>query len=182
MVEKLMKLMACGALSMAIAVGSAALPLQQSSANQMEQKPVEAGIITVPKVFHIAGIPGLKCNKRGDLTLNDRELIFRQKNKQQFAIPYERIRRVQLLSGKRDYGKTAAAASVASIAATGFAFPGALLLLKKRKVDTLVIDYTNERGGLAGIALQLPEGQGAPCKEKILRSGTAMEEPQFNLH
>lgn len=120
----------------------------------------------------MAGIPGIKRNARGDLILTNQELIFQKGKKQRLVLPYERIRNVQILSGKRHYGK----ATTGAAAAVGIV--GALLILKKRKVDTLVFDYVNERGGRMGMVLQVPLGQGASCKDWLDRFGVGAEEPE----
>lgn len=125
------------------------------------------------KIFHIAGIPGVKRNARGDLILSDHELIFQQKKKPTIVVPYERIQLVQLLSGARYYGKSTTAAAVASPFGVG-----ALLILKKRKVDALVVDFVNERGGRVGMVLQVPLGQGAPCQQWLERFGVVAKEPE----
>ncbi len=131
----------------------------------------EAQNLTLTNIFHMVGIPGLKRNARGDLILTDRELIFQQGKKRLLVIPYERMPRVQLLSGERHYGKTTAGAvAVSSL--------GAFLILKKRKVDVLVLDYLNERGGLMGLVLQVPEKQGVTCKDWLVRFGVVVEEPE----
>ena len=120
-----------------------------------EPAAAEPKTLTVQDVFHIVGIPGLKRNARGDLTLTATELSFQKGNKRLLVLPFERIRRVEVVSGERHYGKSTAGAAMV----TPFGL-GALLILHKRKVDTLVIDYVNERGGLIGAVLQLPEHQG----------------------
>jgi len=126
--------------------------------------------ITVPKTFHIAGIPGLKRDARVDLTLTADALILTQGKKTRLTIPFERIRRVTQLYGEREYPKTAYVAAVATFGV------GSLLLLKKRKMDTLVVDFSNERGGLMGAVLQLPQGQGGPCKQWLFEHNVKVED------
>jgi hypothetical protein len=81
----------------------------------------EAQDLTLPNIFHIAGIPELRRNARGDLTLTQKTLIFQQGKKVLLELPYQRIRRVQIISAHRDGESTAAAG---------------LLILEKRKVGT----------------------------------------------
>ena len=128
--------------------------------------------VTVEKVFHIAGIPGVSRNTRLTLVLTDREFIFRKGKKETFRLPYERVQRGQLMSGERHYPEATYAAAVA----TPFGV-GALLILKKRQMDTLVLDFLSERGGKMGMVIQLPKGQGAVCKEGLGRHGLNLEEP-----
>lgn len=127
--------------------------------------------LTIPKVFHIAGIPGQRRNARVELVLTGKQLAFNQKKTSVLILPYERFRRVQLLRGERHYPE----ATYAVVLATGGI--GSLLLLKKRKVDVLVIDFVNERGGQMGMVLQLPQGDGLKCKEWLAQFGVTVEEP-----
>jgi hypothetical protein len=162
-------------LCLSILIGLSIGPAQAQQAaalTPIPQKQTGDGSLILPKVFHMAGIPGLKRNARGDLILNSRELIFKHGKKQPLVVPVERIRRVQVLSGERHYGKTTALAYIAGGA------PGTLLLLKKRKVDTVVFDYLNERGGLMGMVIQVPQKQGEECKNWMARYGAVTEEPQ----
>ena len=112
------------------ASAQAARPPAKAVAAQRSSTPATdpaAGELSTPKVFHIAGIPGLKRNARGDLVLTDRALTFRQGERQRLLLPYASIRRVQLLSGDRHYPKATYGAAVAGGVA------GALLILKKHK-------------------------------------------------
>ena len=131
------------------------------------------GAYSVPKVFHIAGVPSLSRGARVDLHLTQNELILQQGEKKRLIIPYERVRRVVQLSGERNYPKATYAAAVSTFGV------GALLILKKRIMDTLVVDFSNERGGLMGAVLQLPQGQGQPCKQWLLQHDVRVEEPEL---
>ena len=132
----------------------------------------QAQDFTLPKVFHITGIPELRRNARGDLALTQKALIFQQSKKSLLELPYQRIRRVQIISGHRYHGKSTVVA--AGVDPTGL---GSLLILKKRKVDTLALDFVNDRGGLMGLVLQVPENDGARCKQWLVRFGVTVEEP-----
>jgi len=173
MVNNLIKFKWCKLPWLFILVSLSISPAQQAAIlTPTPQQQKEADSLILPKTFHIAGIPGLKRNARGDLILNSRELIFKQDKKQSLIVPFERIRRLQVLSGERHYGKTTAVAYIAGGA------PGTLLLLKKRKVDTVVFDYVNERGGLMGMVIQVPENRGIECKNWMARYGAVTEKPQ----
>lgn len=158
------------ALSLAGLLAPAAQPQQPPSAAPAGRPDK----LVLENAFHIAGIPGLKRNARGDLSLTDGELVFQSKKKEPLVIPYKRIRSVQLLSGERYYGKTTAVAAAASAA---LMIPGgAFLILKKHKVDMLVVDFTNERGGRMGLVVQVPLGQGEACQRWLERFGVTVEE------
>ena len=75
------------------------------------------------------------------------------------------MRQAQLLGSHREYGKSTAAAAIATYGL------GAFLILKKRNVEVLVIDYDNERGGLMGLVLQLPQSTGAHCLSQLANHG-----------
>jgi hypothetical protein len=143
-----------------------ALPAQEPPKTSAEGE-----TLTVRHIFHITGVPGIGRNTRGDLLLTGKDLIFQKNNKNLLVLPYERIRLVQFLSGERHYPEATYAMAVA------FGFVGALMILKKRKVDALVVDFVNERGGRMGMVLQLPLGQGGLCREKLTSGGVKVEEP-----
>ena len=130
-----------------------------------------AETFTVPKVFHIAGIPGQRRNARITLVLNDKKLVCEKKGVSVLEVPYDRFRQAQLVSGARDYPEATYAAAVATFGI------GGLLIAKKRKMDVLVVDFVNERGGRMGLVLQLPLGQGPACKEWLAQRRISVEEP-----
>ena len=145
--------------------------LQQTAPPPAPPTTPAAENLTIPKTFHIAGIPGQRRNARVELVLTGKYLAFNQKKKLVLILPYERFRRVQVLDGARHYPE----ATYAAVLATGGI--GSLLLLKKRKVDVLVIDFVNERGGQMGMVLQLPAGDGQKCKDWLAQFGITAEEP-----
>ena len=73
-------------------------------------------------------------------------------------VPYARIKQVLLLVATRNYEKAAIAFGTAT-AALGIPV-GSLLILKKHKVDTVVVDYENERHGRIGLVIQMEKGKG----------------------
>jgi len=148
-----------------------AAPDAQRESTAAEKTQETQDVLVVRKVFHVAGIPGLRRNERGDLILKTLHLSFSKGKKEAVIIPYDRIRQAQLLSGERHYPKATYAAAV-----TTFGI-GALLIMHKRQVDTLIMDYTNERGGLMGLVLQLPKGTGDQCKELLVSRGVKLVEP-----
>jgi hypothetical protein len=122
-------------------------------------------------VFHIAGIPGVKRNGRGDLVLSTRTLTFFKDDRAALVIPYTRIQHVRVAPADREYAK----ATYAAVLAAGA--PGALLLLKKRHVDALAIDFENERGGRMSAVIQVSKGDGARCSEWLAHYGIKVEGP-----
>lgn len=111
--------------------------------------------LVLPGVIHLVGIPGFARFERGELILTEKDLVFSRGKKKvkQFVLPYERIRRVQLVQGTRytvetGWGKT-----------------------------TLVFDYLTIGGGRGGINLKIPEKKVGDLKEWLARFGLAVEEP-----
>jgi hypothetical protein len=136
--------------------------------------PIEAVAdhLLLPSVFHILGVPGVKRNRRVDLDLSAQSLIVRQGSQDRLSIPFTRLRRLEVLRGKRTYAKATYAAVL------GMGVGGLLVLNKNKRVDTLVFDFVNERGGEMGLILQVPEGKGADCIQWLRRYGIAAEEPE----
>jgi hypothetical protein len=123
------------------------------------------------KLFHLVGIPGLRRDQRVDLTTNAEGLLFETKQTQ-YLVPYARLRQVLLLSADRRYeGRTYAAA----LATYGV---GALLILKKHHVDTVILDYVNERGGKMGIVIQMETSQGQLFEESLKQRGISITNPE----
>lgn len=123
--------------------------------------------LLIKGAFHIVGIPSLRRNKKFDLSITNREMIFNEKGERLYRIPFERIERAQTNDEKRDYAK----ATYAAVVAVGL--PGAFLMAKKHKVDALVISYRNERGGLMEMVIEVPKGLGPACLERLAKGGIA---------
>ncbi len=145
-----------------------------SAVEAVAPPPVEAvtNNLTLQNVFHIVGVPGVRRNRRVDVSFNSQSLGIQQGKKQRLSVPYGRIRHAEMLEGTRTYAK----ATYAAVLSGGVA--GALLLLKKQHVDTFVFDYVNDRGGQMGLILQVPGGKGAACRDWLRRFGVAVEEPE----
>lgn len=123
------------------------------------------------KLFHLVGIPGLRRDQRVDLTPDADGLSFHT-SKVQYHVPYARIRQVLLLPSDRRYeGRTYAAA----LATYGV---GSLLILKKHHVDTVVLDYVNERGGKMGIVVQLETSSGTQLGDLLKARGISVLGPE----
>lgn len=123
------------------------------------------------KLFHLAGVPGLRRDDRVNLVLNPDGLVFQTK-KVRYQVPYARIHQILLLHADRRYeGGT----YLAALATYGV---GSLFILKKHHVDTVVLDYSNEHGGKMGIVVQMDPDQADIFKELMKTHGTPIEEPQ----
>jgi hypothetical protein len=132
---------------------------------------VEPAQPDLQKLFHLVGVPGLRRDQRVNLAFDADGLSF-QASKVQYQVPYARIHQVLLLNSDRRYeGRTYAAA----LATYGV---GALLILKKHHVDTVVLDYVNERGGKMGIVLQMETSQGEVFKNLMESRNVSVEEPE----
>lgn len=122
-------------------------------------------------VFHLVGIPGLRRNERVNLTANSDGVLFQKKNTD-YEVPYARIHQVLLLRADRRYeGRTYAAA----LATYGI---GSFLILKKHHVDTVVLDYVNERGGKMGIVIQMEVSQGEQLSSLLKSQSVSVVEPE----
>jgi hypothetical protein len=167
-IAKLLLTLLTGSLAAGVSVRGP-LPTQERPMATQQQSPPEQ--LAVPKVFHIAGIPGLYRDARGDLILTANDLLFRQGKKQRVVVPLSRIRKALFISGERHYEKATYAAAVATFGIGGF------LIMKKHKVDTFILDYTNERGGLMGMVLQIETKDGSKCRDWLKQFGVRVEEP-----
>ena len=117
------------------------------------------------------GIPGLRRDERVNLTANSDGVLFQTK-KIKYQVPYARIHQVLLLSADRRYeGRTYAAA----LATFGV---GSLLIMKKHHVDTVVLDYVNERGGKMGIVIQMETSQGEHFSNLLKSRSVPVVEPE----
>jgi hypothetical protein len=148
---------------------------------------ITASLATIPspvaiaadfrKSFHIVGLPDTKRGERVDVSFGLDELVFERKSRSGLAyhLPYRRIQQALLLHADRHYEKSTAAAGAAT-GALGLPF-GALLILQKHKVDTLVIDYQSESGGRMGIVLQLERDQEPAISARLKEHGVTVIDP-----
>lgn len=134
------------------------------------------GELTLGRVFHIAGVPGVKRNMWGELAFTQRSIIFFKKGTQQaLEIPYQRVQRVQRLT--RDRQSVKAGAAVWLLTPVGLGAPlGTYLMMRKQKVDAIVFQYLTENGGLAGAVFHISTDGGARSRDWLERFGIAVEE------
>jgi len=125
----------------------------------------------IRKVFHITGVPKVPRNARVDLLFSGPDLVVEKGKKTAVSVPLARIRQALLLSGERHYPGATYGAAVATFGV------GSLLILRKRKVDMLILEYANERGGLVGMVFQMPSVDGARSKALLEGAGVGVEEP-----
>ena len=122
-----------------------------------------------PGTFHVTGIPGVKRGQKIDITLATDKLVF-EHNGVIHEVSYARIGRVLLLPAARNYEKTMPRGKIA--------VGGAVFLLKKNKVDTVVVDYENERGGRMGLVVQMESGKGAQIGEMLRNRAVMVDDLQ----
>jgi hypothetical protein len=134
-----------------------------------------AETLDLRKIFHIAGLPEVKRNGRVNLRLSSRNLIIDKGDREILNVPFRRISSVTVGPAERVYGKTTYAAVLAAGA------PGALLLLKKRKVDAVSIDFENDQGGQMTVLVQVSKGDGARCSQWLRRHGVKIEAPPTSI-
>jgi hypothetical protein len=127
--------------------------------------------VAIKDAFHIVGIPAMKRNKKFDLEVTTRDMIFSEGGKRVYRIPFERMERVQMNPTKREYAK----ATYAAVLVLGA--PGAAVLAIKKDVDALIINYRNEKGGLMEMVIQVPHGMGTPCLDRLARGGVPIGPP-----
>ncbi len=132
---------------------------------------IEPDQVVITDAFHIVGIPTVKRNGRVDVQFGPNGLRFTHDQKEVLLVQYSRVTRMQILQGNRTYAK----ATYAAVLAVGL--PGLFVLNKKNPVDTLVIDYVNERGGQMGLVVQVPLGKGGECREQLEHHQVTVEEP-----
>ena len=92
--------------------------------------------------------------------------------KVRYEVPYARIHQVLLLRADRRYEATTYATAVATFGA------GALLILKKHHVETVVLDYVNDRGGKMGIVIEMEPSQDKQFRDLLTRKSIPVVEPE----
>jgi hypothetical protein len=150
----------------------AAMGLAQDPASSAAASPAT---LRIPDVFHVVGVPGLGRDEKITLILDDTGLAYEKKKKAGPVVAYERVRRAEIVSGERQSGPYVVGPGDMGTA-TALA---SLVFAKKRKLDVLVLDFVNERGGRMGLVLQLPLGKGAACRDWLARHGVAVTEPEI---
>jgi hypothetical protein len=126
------------------------------------------------KTFHVSGIPDAKRGTRTDISLAPDALLF-ELRRTRYEVPYVRIKQVLLLRSERHYEKTTLAAAMGT-GALGVPI-GTLVIMAKHKVDTIVLDYENERKGRMGVVMQLERGQGQELCRRLIGLGVTVVEP-----
>src|SRR5215471_9428022 len=129
------------------------------------------------KTFHVAGLPDTKSGRRVDVSFGADDLVFEGSGRirSEYRVPYRRIKQALLLHANRHYEKATVAAATAT-GALGVPF-GALLILQKHKVDTVIIDFENDRGGRMGIVLQLERDQEQQLGARFREHGVSVIDP-----
>lgn len=133
-----------------------------------------AAAVDFPNSFHIAGMEGIKRGQRINVSLTTDDFVL-ESQKTSLHVPYARIRQTLILHAARNYEKSTVAAAAAS-GALGIPI-GGLLILKKHKVDTIVIDYENDRHGRQGLVIQMERGMGQELRNRMRLYGVAVVDP-----
>jgi len=135
---------------------------------------VAAFAAVFPRAFHLAGLSHTKRGQRVDVTVGTEEFVV-EHAAESLHVPFARTRRVVILEAARHYDKTTAVAAGAT-GALGVPL-GALLILKKHRVDTVVVSYTNNRGGELGLVLQMEKGKGLEFGNMLKTHGIVVVDP-----
>jgi hypothetical protein len=137
--------------------------------------------------IHIAGLPDVRTNLKGNLTLTPESLVFTAKDTDE-ALPRARI--VNVFIGDQrtlPWGTTGSVARgaipLAFIAigplgglagAGGQAAAGALT---NKKVDLLTVEFIDAHDGYHGVVFQLPSQQAARIRDQLVATVSASLEP-----
>jgi hypothetical protein len=116
--------------------------------------------LTVQKVQSAAPF-----QRDGRLILTDRELVFETGKRDRLAIPYERIRTVQVFAG------TTGGQPIVDPSGVGL-FWGFV----KHKKAGFVFDYANERGGAMGLVLMADPREGSAIRDWLSRFGVPLRD------
>src|ERR1700686_3889443 len=152
--------------SIAMTVAFAGLAVCGANADQ-SSKPANNAIA-------LTGLPGVKDNAKGTLTVESGKLHFSY-GKKSSEVNAARIEDV--VTGEDTQaavGKTVGTLSMAAPYGSG-----RFLALFRTKFDTLTLRYRDENGALHGIIFALPAGGAEPIKKELLAQGahtTVVEE------
>jgi hypothetical protein len=127
-----------------------------------------------PRAFHVAGLPDVKRGQRVDISFAADHVVFERAGTSHL-VPFTLVKTVLLLRAERNYEKSTITAA-ALTGALGVPF-GALMILQKHKVDTVIVDYQNERSGRMGLVVQLERGKGQEIGSMFIKHGIAVVDP-----
>src|ERR1700761_7583093 len=130
---------------------------------QVSEGTIEASSNT-PGVVHLAGLPDIKPNAKGDLSLVPGKLMFSNSDVRAF-IATNRITAVFTGDERAEKGGTAGQIARKVIPYGGGAALGAF---SQKSVDLLTVEYRDEHEGYHGAIFELPAKQAAELQKKIV--------------
>jgi hypothetical protein len=144
--------------SIAVTVAFAGLTVRGAKAQQ-SSKPVN-------NVIALTGLPGVKDNAKGTLTVESGKLHFNygKKSSEVNAASIEDV--VTGEDTQAAVGKTVS--NLSMVAPYG---SGRFLALFRTKFDTLTLRYRDENGALHGVIFALPTAGAEPIKKELLAQG-----------
>lgn len=144
--------------SFTMGLAFAAVAICGANAEQQSSKPANAIALT--------GLPGVKDNAKGRLTVENGKLIFSygKKSSDVSAATIDDV--VTGEDTQAAVGKTISTLSMAAPYGSG-----RFLALFRTKFDTLTLRYRDENGALHGVIFALPAGGAEPIKKELLAQG-----------
>jgi hypothetical protein len=118
------------------------------------------------KVIALTGLPGVKDNAKGTLTVESGKLHFSY-GKKSFEVNAANIEDV--VTGEDSQAAVGKTVSTLSMAAPYGS--GRFLALFRTKFDTLTLRYRDENGALHGVIFALPTAGAEPFKKELLAAG-----------
>lgn len=134
------------------------VPVRDSTHAELPKAPTKATLVT--------GLPGLKDNSNGSLTVEKGNLHFVH-SKNAADIPVPSI--IDLVTGGDSQRVIRGTAGTVSM--FGPYGSGRFLSLFRSKVDTLTLQYRDTDGGLHGAIFTMAAGQAEPLKQQLLAEG-----------
>ncbi len=153
-------------LSRIIAKSCTILTIAGSLAGAGQQTP------TPTKAVELTGMPGVKNNTSGSLTIGNGTLSFAHAGKS-FDLPANSIRDV--VTG--DDSQRVIRGTVGTISMFGPYGSGRFLSLFRSKLDTLTVEYRDPAEGLHGVIFTMPVGSAEGIKEELVAAGAHTSVP-----
>jgi len=135
------------------------------SMNANAQTSTEERVTSFPMhATHVLGFENLRRNISGDLSIEDAKLAFRRNGKVVGDISIASIQNISL--GEQDK-QVGGVPIMLGKAAVPFGGGRVVSLFSHKKFDGIAIHYRDSRGGLHGLILRLPKGQGETLKAAL---------------